>query len=132
MADEAPAETPAPRRRRFIEHPLARRLPLLLAIAVGLWLWRSGEESERTLIWRLPGDRATVERVEIQLMDDDGSVLRRETLYYQTGAPPEITQRYRIDEGSYQARLFITRRGEPPQVLEVPVVVQGEEIIPSL
>lgn len=60
---EAPQTPPAPApepplepgRRTWRTHPLAKRLPVLLLVALGLWLWQTTGTPTRELVWQLDG-----------------------------------------------------------------------------
>src|SRR4051794_31915910 len=102
-----PEEPAAAPRRRWA---LLRRLPILLVIAAGLWMWKGGGgrffPQTRELVWLLPEDRSRIRSVEIQLWDQ-GALLKREELFYPAGPPsPEITQKLPLQEGDFQARVF--------------------------
>jgi hypothetical protein len=97
--------------RRLLRHPLVRRLPLLLVALVGLLLWRS-QGSERQLVYVMAQDRGQIERVEVQLLTEDGALLKREAWFFERGAPTELVQTLKLPEGPYRAEVFITLDGE--------------------
>jgi hypothetical protein len=108
---------------------MMRRLPLLLIALVGVWLWQAGAR-ERQIIWRLPFERVDVEQVEIQLRTEDGELIERRINY--APVPAELTQKVSLAEGRYLAQLFIQRRGKEAQVLQIPVEVTGEVVMPTV
>lgn len=116
-----------PERRPWFKHPLVRRLPLLLVAAVGIWLFQS-RGSERTLIWQLPRDRAQITQLEVQLWDAEGTLLKRETFFFESGAPAEVPQKVTLPEGTYQAQIFIGRSGAPTRGIERALKVDAETI----
>lgn len=116
-------------RRPWFKHPLVRRLPLLLVAAIGIWLWRS-EGSERTLIWQLPRDRAELVSFEVQLLDDRGTLVKREGFFFQRGAAPaEVPQKLKLKSGAYQAQAFFGfGAGRPTKAVRKNVTVDAETI----
>jgi hypothetical protein len=88
-------------------HPLLKRLPLVLVALAGLWLF-GRQDPEREIVWRLPDDRAPIQRVEIQLRDRTGLTRARSDLHYPGGSPPaELSQKARLADGPYDARIFV-------------------------
>ena len=86
-----------------------RRLPLLIVVAVGVWLWRAGAfPQEREIVWQL-GPSASAHELEIQILDEQGALLAREQLFFHKSAPRDVIQKVRLADGAYRARLFIRR-----------------------
>jgi len=104
------ASSPPPASKRS---GLLKRLPFFAFLAVGLWLWKGGLfPQERELVWTLGDERATVRKLEIQLWDDEGRLLKREELFFPQGAAPaQVTQKVSLKEGHYTARIFVQREG---------------------
>ena len=121
MADESPL-------RRAFRHPLLRRLPLLLVAVIGIWLWKTSVGSERELIWQVPASVGAVERVEIQLRDPEGELVKREAWFLEGKRPGELTQKLKLPSGEYQAQIFVTRAGKTRSV-QMPVTVDGDIVI---
>jgi len=112
-------------RRSWRQHPLLKRLPLLLLLLIGLLLWRSQGE-ERQLVYVLPPEREDIERVEVQLRDDKGELIKREAWFFERGrAPTEVVQKLKVREGTYQAEVFLMQDGEARR-MKVPMNVSGE------
>ncbi len=102
------------------EHPLLKRLPLLVLAVAGLWWWRSGEVPERTLVWRLEGrDWSAIRAIDVQVKDAEGEVVEREVHSF-TGAPPErLVVKAHLPPGSYEVWVFAreaTGPSLPPRV----------------
>jgi hypothetical protein len=92
---------------------LWKRLPLILFVMVGVWLWRGGAglfAIERELVWQLPGDLSTIRAVEIQVWDGN-DLLKREELSFPAGVKMDVVQKLPLRAGSYQAKVFISRDG---------------------
>lgn len=124
-----PAEAPAPERRPWFKHPLVRRAPLLLVALIGLWLYQSGGK-ERTLIWQLPQERAELVSFEIQLIDQDGTLVKREAFFFDRGkAPNDVAQKVKLKDGVYQAQVFFGfGEGRATKAVRRSVTVEGETI----
>jgi hypothetical protein len=91
-----------------------RGLPLLALVAIGLWLWNSTWfVKSRELNWQVGKDRSAIREVEIQIWTTQGELLKRGVFFFTHGAPSEITQEVPLKQGVYQARVFVSREGEP-------------------
>ncbi|MGA9523924.1 MAG: hypothetical protein WBV82_20855 [Myxococcaceae bacterium] len=126
---DAPAkvESESPVRRAF-RNPLMRRLPLLIIAVIGIWLWQTSFGSERQVIWQIPASIGAVERVEIQLHDQDGELVKREAWYFEDKRPGELTQQLKLRSGEYQAQIFVTRDGQT-RTVQMPVQVDGDIVV---
>jgi hypothetical protein len=116
-------------RRGWREHPLLKRLPLLVLVALGLWLWQALSAPERELVLRLEGPGwQRVRAVEVQVLAEGGELLRREERFF-SGAPPgELVVQVELREGAYQVWVFAR---EPGQGSRPPVrerLQLGEEV----
>ncbi len=90
-------------RRDWRKHPLMKRLPLLLLVALGLWLWKGSDVPERELVWRLDGPGwSDIRALEFQVKAEDGELLKREEHRFQGSAPGSITQKMALPSGSYR------------------------------
>jgi hypothetical protein len=127
-ASESESGSPA---RRALRHPLIRRLPLLIVGLVGIWFWRTSVGTEHEVIYRLaPGFGAT-ERVEIQLRDADGKLVKREVWFFDDRPAGDITQKLQLKSGDYQAQVFVSSRGST-QTVQVPVGIDADTTIVSI
>ena len=126
---DAPAqgESDTPVRRAF-RNPLMRRLPLLIVAAIGIWLWQTSVGSERQVIWQIPASVGAVERVEIQLRDQGGELVKREAWFFEDKRPGELTQQLKLRAGEYQAQIFITRGGQT-RTVQMPVHVDSDIVV---
>ena len=89
---------------------LGPRLLLVALIALGAWLWRSGQFAQtRELDWHLGADRFSIREVEIQIWNGDEELLKREVFFFPDGAPAQIAQKVPLPNGSYLARVFVKR-----------------------
>lgn len=89
---------------------LLKRLPLLAAVALGLWLWQSDLfPQERQLVWTLPNDAPVLQRLEIQIWSD-GELLKREELF-PSGPLTEVRQSLVLREGEYRVEAYAYPRG---------------------
>lgn len=93
-----------------------RRLgPLfLLGFALlGAFLWKGGLDllpTERSITWKIPGEFASVRRLELQLYRGE-TLLKREELATPTGLTLEPTQKVVLGRGRYRAQLLLWREG---------------------
>ncbi|HVE85211.1 MAG TPA: hypothetical protein VND93_20305 [Myxococcales bacterium] len=88
---------------------LAVRLPLLAALAVGLWLWQSSLFPQpRELLLRLPSRGPPLTRAELQLYAEGGELLKREERSFPGGgAPDQLRVEIALKRGRYLCRLFV-------------------------
>ncbi|WP_426752228.1 hypothetical protein [Myxococcus sp. Y35] len=130
MADTPPpAEAaPPPPRRPERKSALAKRLPLLLLAALGLYLWQVTGTPERDIAFQLAGPGwASVRAVDLQISDNEGQLLKREERFFPSGPPSELTYQVDLPEGTWDATLFVKREGSDARVrLRTPLVV-GED-----
>ncbi|NTX16918.1 hypothetical protein HUA76_39710 [Myxococcus sp. CA056] len=131
MADTPPPETapPAPARKGWRSSPLAKRLPLLLLLGLGIYIWQITGVPERELVIQPDGDGWSQARaLDLQVMDPEGAVLKREERFFgDTGAPPELSFKVDLPEGSFRTLFFVKLAGREERVrVEEPLTV-GEE-----
>jgi hypothetical protein len=116
----------------WVRHPLVRRLPLLIVVLAGLWLFRDRGD-ERELVWRLPRERADIERIELQLRDPKGALVQRSEFFLGAGpVPEEISVKLRLEEGRYDSQLHASLRGGGERTWTSPVEVRGDVVITPL
>ncbi len=89
--------------------------PLLLLgfAALGAFLWKGGFDllpTERALVWKVPGEAASIRRLELQLYRGD-TLLKREELSMPGGLTMEPTQKVVLGRGKYRARVLTWREG---------------------
>lgn len=128
-------QAPEPPRRGWRTHPLPKRLALIAIVALGLWLWKATELPERQLIFQFTGDGwSSVRAVDLQVVDDEEHILKREERFFANGPPPEVTFKMRLPEGTFRALLFVKVDGREPRVrLEERLTVgEGEVIVRQL
>lgn len=98
----------APAMASWRDHPLLRRLPFLLIAAGGIWLFAPGGESDPKLLrWRLPAERADWKSLEIELVDPEGHLLKREQFQFHAPPGPELEQKIAAPSGHYTAKIYI-------------------------
>ncbi|MCP3142267.1 hypothetical protein [Pyxidicoccus xibeiensis] len=123
-----PSPPPAPARRSWRSHPMAKRLPLLLLVLLGLWLWQSSGTPERELTFQLTGAGwSTTQALDLQVLAEDGNVLKREERFFASGPPPEVTFKVDLPEGTWRARLFVKQEGRDNRLRLDESLVVGEE-----
>jgi len=115
-------------RKGWRSSPLAKRLPLLVLVAVGLWLWQVTGTPERELVLQPTGPGWEAARaLDLQVVDAEGTVLKREERFFTHGAPPELTFKVDLPEGAFRALIFVKLADREPRLrLEEPLTV-GEE-----
>jgi hypothetical protein len=107
---------------------MMKRLPLLVMAGLGVWLWQVTGTPERELVWRLDGsDWARVRSIDFQVTASDGKILKREERFFASGAPPEVTLKVELPEGSYRALIFVKEEGRPTRPPLVEPLTIGEE-----
>jgi hypothetical protein len=95
-------------------HRLIPRLAFLAIVAAGLWLWKNAPGPvQRSLIWELGEDRASVSSIEIQIWDSAGKLVKREEFHFEASPPAELPESVPLGQGEYKIRTFVCRRGEP-------------------
>ncbi|HEX8435282.1 hypothetical protein [Archangium sp.] len=116
-------------RRDWRKHPLLRRLPVLLLVALGLWLWKGSDVPERELVWRLDGPGWSDIRVlEFQVKAEDGELLKREEHRLREAAPPSsITQEMALPSGRYEVWVFARGAEGPSRPPRVERLTLGDE-----
>lgn len=124
------APAPPPARPHWRQHPLVRRLPFLLLLAFGAWLWQSSEADTRSIQLVLEGEGwRDVTALEVQVAGADGDLLKREERFFGPGgAPPVVHLEAKLPPGEYRARLFVrTGQAEAPTPLPLPLSVGESE-----
>ncbi|GHG95674.1 hypothetical protein [Comamonas sp. JC664] len=132
MADTPPpSEATPPPRPQERKSALAKRLPLLLLVGLGLYLWQVTGTPERDVAFQLAGPGwASVRAVDLQISDAEGKLLKREERFFPSGPPPELAYKVDLPEGTWDAELFVKREGSDARVrLETPLVVGEDRFI---
>lgn len=116
-------------RRNWRQHPLLRRLPFLLLVALGLWLWKGAEVPERELVWRLEGPGwSDIRTVELQLKNADGEVVKRVVHAFPGSPPSAITDKeVRLPSGTYEVWVFVRGESGPSRPPHVGRLTLGDE-----
>jgi hypothetical protein len=130
MTDGAAPQTPPPSERRsWRTHPLARRLPVLLLVALGLWLWQVTGTPTRELVWQFDGyGWGDVRAIDFQVLDPEGKILEREErMFGPTGPPAELTLKWELPPGTYRTLLFVKLQGREPRTQLVETLTVGDE-----
>lgn len=94
--------------------PLLVRLPLIIALLLGAWLWKGGFgvlPTDRELTWKLGGEYASIRKAELQVWEGQ-TLLTREELSMPKGAMADPTQKLSLRKGTYTAKVFVWREGE--------------------
>ena len=107
-------------RPHWRQHPLLKRLPFLLLVALGLWLWKGARAPERELVWRLEGPGwGDIRALDFQVKGEDGELVKRETRTYPQGPPGAVSLQVALPPGAYEVWVFArAERGasRPPRV----------------
>ena len=106
-------------------------LPLAVALAAGAWFFGRAAQ-EREILWQLPEDRASIDRVEIQLRDGQGALLQRWEFFYPKGAPLEISQKVRLGPARYEAQVHLSRADGAAHTWRQTLDLQGERVVAPL
>lgn len=118
--------------RGWRQHPLARRLPLLVLFGLGLWLWKGSDVPERELVWRLEGGGwSDIRALDFQVKTADGELVKRETRAFPHGPPDTVGLKVDLVPGTYDVWVFA--RGEsggsrPPRVEHL-TVGEGDVLV---
>ncbi|MCP3104894.1 hypothetical protein LZ198_39115 [Myxococcus sp. K15C18031901] len=115
-------------RKGWRSSPLAKRLPLLVLAALGLWLWQITGTPERELVLQPTGPGWEAARaLDLQVVDSEGIPLKREERFFTTGAPPELSFKVDLPAGAFRAVLFVKLADREQRVrIDEPLTV-GEE-----
>ncbi len=116
-------------------HPLMKRLPLLVLAALGIWLWQVTSTPERELVWQLDGSGwSTVRAMDFQVTGEDGKIIKREERFFTAAPPHEVTLKVDLPEGSYRALIFVKEEGHPtrPPLVEPLTIGQEQYVLRTL
>ena len=109
-----------------LRHPFLRRVPLLLLLLAGAFLWRSALFPQpRTLVWELPAS-LSVTRAEAQLWKGDALVARSE---WPNGPSGPLVQQLQLRGGVYRALTFLELPDGGTEQHAQTVQVGGEETV---
>ena len=87
-----------------------KRLPLLVFVALGLWLWKSPLFPQtRHIVWQTGAGAADIRRVDVQLYSPQGELLKRDLREFPSGATADVVQDVALREGTYDARFAVDR-----------------------
>lgn len=121
----APATAAAPKRgssrwQRIRTHPILSRLPLLIVVALGYWLYMDpSAPSTRELVFQLGGpEREEVRTLEIQVIDEKGIVLERAQRFFDSAPPTEVRLEARLPRETFELRLFARDRDGHPLAIQ--------------
>ncbi|MBJ6762157.1 hypothetical protein JGU66_15395 [Myxococcaceae bacterium JPH2] len=107
---------------------MAKRLPVLLLAALGLWLWRSTSIPERELVFELEGPGwASARALDIQVVGEDGHIEKREERFFPSGPPPRVEVQAALPEGTFRALLFVKREGQEARLRVEDTLSVGED-----
>lgn len=122
MEDETP--------RSWRHHPLLRRLPVLVLLAVGLWWWKGARLTERELVWRLVGPGwSDIRAVDFQVKAADGELVKRETQSFAHGPQDALSLKVDLASGAYDVWIFARGEsgGSHPPVVDY-LILSDEEV----
>lgn len=115
-------------RRNWRRHPLLRRLPFLLVVALGLWLWRGADAPERELVWRMEGPGwSDIRALDFQVKNAEGELVKRETRSFQAGPPEALSLRTELPSGTYEVWVFARGEDGPSRPPLVERLTLGDE-----
>lgn len=116
-------------------HPLMKRLPVLVFVGLGLWLWQNTGAQDRELVWRLDGSGwSAVRAMDFQVMAPDGTILRRVERLFSAPPPSEVTLEMKLEEGAYRTLIFVKEEGQPtrPPLVQTVTVGQDKRVLQTL
>jgi hypothetical protein len=112
---------------------LLKRLPLLIVLAAGVWLWKGGGgwfPVQREIVWNLGEDSGSIQELDIQLADATGKLLKRDQRFFHGAHPGQVVESIKLSRGDYPARVFIRRdAGGSEQQLSTTVHVGDDETV---
>lgn len=115
-------------RRNWRQHPLLRRLPILLLVGLGLWLWQGTDVPERELVWRLEGAGwSDIRAIDFQVKNAGGELVKRETRSFQTGPPDALSLKTELPSGTYEVWVFARGESGPSRPPRVERLTLGDE-----
>ena len=112
----------------FFKHPLVKRLPFLILVAVGLLIWRTGYlPHQRDLVFDVPQD-PTIREIDVQIYQGD-DLIKRETFFLPNGPQGSLESHLSIGRGHYSVRTWVKRDGRAPESGDQPLEVRGEDVV---
>ncbi|MDY7231100.1 hypothetical protein [Hyalangium rubrum] len=109
-------------------HPMMKRLPLLVLAGLGLWLWQVTRTPERELVWQLDGSGwGAVRSLDFQVTAEDGRIVKREERFFSEAPPAEVKVKVDLPEGTYRALIFVKEPGRPTRPPLVESFALGED-----
>ncbi len=115
-------------RRNWRQHPLLKRLPLLVLFALGLWLWQSTQALERELVWRLEGPGwSDIRAIDFQVKNAEGELVKRETRSFQAAPPDSLLLKTALPSGAYEVWVFARGASGPSRPPLVEQLTLGDE-----
>lgn len=111
-------------------HPLGRRLPLLVFVVGGLWLFNSSLfPRERELVWQTGPSRVLIRSVELQIWSPSGDALlkRDQRVFGSEGAGIDVVQKAPLKPGVYDLRYVIDRAKGAQETGRVRLEVAADE-----
>jgi hypothetical protein len=105
------------------QHPLLKRLPLLLMVAGAVWLLPTLQPRDVTLALDFPRHVAGLTGYEVVVRDLDGHALRTSL---RQGRATAFEEKLSLPRGTYVVQVTF-RQGEQAQRVELPLVVGDAE-----
>ena len=106
---------------------LSRRLPILVLVALALWLFRGSGPHEVALTWVLPADPPTTQ-ARVALVDDDGTVAT--SLAWGTAHSPAAARqvhRANLAPGAYRIQALLLRADGSTADVQRELVIDPED-----
>lgn len=114
--------------RSWRNHPLLRRLPVLLVFVLVVWVWQRTGAPERELVFWLEGPGwSDIRIVEFQVKNAEGELLKREEHFFQAAPPSSLTLKEALPSGRYEVWVFARGEGEPTRSHRVERLNLGDE-----
>lgn len=115
-------------RRTPRQHPLLKRLLLLVGLGLIFWLTMGRNAPERELVWWLEGPGwSDIRALDFQVKNADGELVKRETRSFPSGPQGMVTLKTDLPSGTYEVWVFARGESGPSRPPRVERLTLGDE-----